>query len=57
MWTVIGGIIQLTLLILSKWFEADAEKKKKQEAIIKELKDAIAAGNTSNITAALSGLR
>jgi uncharacterized membrane protein YvbJ len=57
MWITIGGIVQLILLILSKWFETNTEKKKKQEIIIKELKDAIASGDTSSITAALSGLR
>jgi uncharacterized membrane protein YvbJ len=57
MWTVIGGIVSLILLVVSKWFEANAETKKKQETIIKELKDAIKNGDTSAITATLSGLR
>uniref|UniRef100_A0A6M3ITQ9 Uncharacterized protein n=1 Tax=viral metagenome TaxID=1070528 RepID=A0A6M3ITQ9_9ZZZZ len=57
MWTVIGGIIQLALLMLSKWLEEDAKKKQKQEDMIKELTDAIAKGDTSSITATLSGLR
>ena len=55
--TLIGGVIQLILLVLARIFEANSAKKKEQIAIIKELADAIKAGNTSDITAALSGLR
>jgi uncharacterized membrane protein YvbJ len=57
MLATIGGVISLILLIVSKWLEANAEDKKKKEAIIKELKDAIKNGDTSAITAALGGLR
>ena len=38
---IIGGIIQLLLLIFSKWAEKDAEKKVKKETLQKELTNAI----------------
>jgi len=56
MWTIIGGAIQLIVLILSKWIETDAAKKKEKEKTQKELADAIKSGDTSTITAILSGL-
>lgn len=57
MLTIIGGIVQLILLLLSKWIQTDAAKKAKQEVVIKELKDAIAKGDTGAITSALSGIK
>lgn len=54
---VIGGIIQLVLLILSKSLESNAENKKKKEEIIKELQSAIKSNDPSAITLALSKLR
>lgn len=56
MLNIIWGVIQLILLIFSKWAEKDTEKKKKKEATKKELSDAIKSGDTSAITAILSGL-
>lgn len=57
MMQIVSGIITLILLILSRVFKANDAQAAKQEAIIKELKDAIPKGDTSAITAALSGLR
>lgn len=49
---LIKGIITLIVLIMQVWGKVDAEKEKK----IKELKDAIKSGDTSSITAILSGM-
>jgi hypothetical protein len=38
---VIGAFLQLTLLILSKWFEWGNEKKKEREALYEQGKKAI----------------
>ena len=38
---IVSGIIQLIFLLLSKWFEKDAEKKKVKTEIQKELSNAI----------------
>ncbi len=57
MWTLISGVIQLIVLIFSKWVRTNEERKKKQEAQIKELGDAIKAGDTGVITSILSGLK
>lgn len=53
MLNIIGGILQLILLVLSKWFEKDAEKKKAKAGLQKELSDAITAKDTSGITSVL----
>lgn len=49
----IGAIIQLILLIFSKWAEKDEAKKQKKEKIQKELADAIKDKDTSAINAAI----
>ena len=54
---MIGGVITLVLLILSRVFKANDEKAKEKEVVIKELKDALANRDVDAITAALSGLR
>jgi hypothetical protein len=55
--STVGAFLQLLLLIVSKWMEVNNEDKKKKQAIVKELSDAIKAGDTSSITLALSKLR
>lgn len=54
---IIGAILQLILLVLSKWFEKDAEKKKAKAGLQKELSDAIVAKDTSAITATIDSIR
>jgi len=54
---IIGGIIQLVILILSKWFENDAETKKKQQEIIDGLSKALSEGNASAVNHAMQQLR
>jgi hypothetical protein len=53
MLSAISAALQLILLIVSKWFEKDAEKKKKKEELGKELKDAIKSKDTSRINATI----
>ena len=53
---LIKGVVMLVLLILSRLFSAHEAKKVEQEKTIKELKDAIQNGDTSSITAILSGM-
>ena len=50
----LGAFLQLTLIILQKWAEKDAEKKAQQAKIIKEVKDAIDKRDPSLLTLALS---
>ncbi len=50
---VIGAIIQLAVLIFSKWAEKDADKKKKKGELSKELSDAIKSKDTSRINASI----
>ncbi len=52
----IGAVLQLILLILSKWGELDAERRKKKAAIQKELEDALKAKDTSAINAAIDSI-
>ena len=54
---LIKGVVMLVLLILSRLFSAHEAKKVEQDKTIQELKDAIKNGDTSTITATLSGLR
>jgi len=49
MLNLISGIIQLILLILSKWGERDALRKAKKETLQKELSNAIADKDVSAI--------
>lgn len=53
----IGAIIQLIVLIFSKWGERDAEKKAEKAQLQKELTNAIASKDTSAITSVLDRLR
>jgi len=56
MLTLITGVVRLILLILSTWVRTSEERKKKQEAQVKELGDAIKTGDTGAITNILSRL-
>lgn len=51
MLNIIGGILQLILLILSKWAETDAAKKKAKEKLQGELSDAIKNRDVSALNA------
>lgn len=52
MWTqLISGFLQLVLLILSKWFESDAEKKKIKAEAIKDVTEGLQERDPSKITA------
>jgi len=50
----IGAFLQLALLILQKWAEKDAAKKAKQEAVIKEVQNAIDKRDPSLLNLALT---
>ena len=54
MLNAIGAFLNLFLLILSKWFEFDKEKKAKKEALQKDLKDAIKGKDPSAISATIA---
>lgn len=55
--TLAQAVMQLILLIVSKWFENNAEKKKKQAEIITNLTTALKAGNASAALSAMQRLR
>lgn len=56
-WIILfGGVIQLALLLFSKFFSRNAERKKKLEEAEKELKDGIKKKDPSTITAAFDKL-
>lgn len=55
--TLAQAVVQLILLIVSKWFENNAEKKKKQAEIIKDLSGALQAGDASAALSAMQQLR
>jgi hypothetical protein len=50
----IGAFLQLVLLIFQKWAERDAAKKAKQEAVIKEVQNAIDKRDPSLLNLALT---
>ena len=50
----IGAVLQLILLIFSKWAERDADKRKKKETLQKELSDAIKNKDVSAVNVAIS---
>jgi hypothetical protein len=51
---VIGAFLQLTLLILSKWFEWGNEKKKEREALYEQGKKAIANRDVCELNAVIN---
>jgi hypothetical protein len=53
---LIQAALTIIILILQRWFKYKDDKKVEQDAKIKELRDAIKTGDTSTITATLSGL-
>lgn len=55
--TLAQAVMQLILLIVSKWFENDAEKKKKQAQIIANLSAALKAGDASAALSSMQQLR
>lgn len=55
--TLAQAVVQLILLIVSKWFENDAEKKKKQAQIIKDLSGALQSGDASAALSCMQQLR
>ncbi len=52
--TFISTAIQLVILLVSKWFEQDAAKKKLKEECLKDIKNGIAERDASKITAAFA---
>ena len=52
----IGAVLQLIILIFSKWFEFDKEKKDKKAKLQKELENAIGAKDSSAIVAVLDDI-
>ena len=54
MLSLISGVIQLIVLILSKWAEKDKEVKAKKESLQKDLANAIKTKDISALNAAIA---
>ncbi len=55
--TVISGILQLILLILSTWLESNKEQKAKKQEIVDALAEGIKNNDASAVTLALTKLK
>jgi hypothetical protein len=51
---VIGSFLQLTILVLSKWFEWGNEKKKEREALYEQGKKAISKRDVCELNAVIN---
>lgn len=57
MWQVIAGVLQIVFLIIKNNFEKDAEKRKKNEVVYVEAKDALKSRDVSRVNGILDRLR
>ena len=55
--TVIGAVLQVVLLLMNSHFSKQAATKQAHADKAKEISDAIASGNISNINAVIGSLR